>query len=93
MEQLLALLKRMDECGRGVPGSEDKALQMDLDIWSFYTHKHGDSRARIVPDLCSMGRDGSSFACETHYNRPFIDADGRLVPCMPGRGTGSRQRS
>ena len=61
-------------------------IRMDLDIWSFYTHKYGDPRARIVPDLCSVGRDGNSYACETHYNRPFIDADGRLVPCMPMSG-------
>lgn len=61
-------------------------IKMDLDLWSFWTHRHGQKRACIVPDLASAGRDDHVPACATHRNRPFIDADGRVVPCMPLSG-------
>lgn len=61
-------------------------IEMDLDVWSFWTHRHGEKRAFIVPDLTSQGVGDDSPACSTNRLRPFIDADGRIVPCMPLSG-------
>ena len=75
---------------RYIPGFLDwwygADIHMDLDLWSFWTHRYGDKRACIVPDLASGGGDDDSPACASHRNRPFIDADGRVVPCMPLSG-------
>lgn len=75
---------------RYIPGFLDwwyeSGVGMDLDLWSFWIHKHGEKRAYIVPDLASGGLSDDSPSCSTNRRRPFIDADGRVVPCMPLSG-------
>ena len=57
-------------------------INMDLNLWGYWLHLRGTDRVHILPDLCSRGMDDSLPACPTHRRMPFIDADGRLVPCM-----------
>ena len=57
-------------------------IRMDLDVWSWWTHSRREGRAVIVPDLFSRGESDRNVLCRTNRERPFIDADGRLVHCM-----------
>ena len=64
----------------------ETGISMDLDLWSYWVHEHGSCRATIVPDLRSLEKSNEEPACHTNRNKPFIDADGRIVPCMPLSG-------
>ena len=57
-------------------------IHMDLDVWSYWNHAWKEDRVTIVPDLFSRGSSDTSFLCLKSRERPFIDADGRLVHCM-----------
>ena len=61
-------------------------INLDLDVWSYWIG-HRDSRQVIImPDLLSRGKDDRTRVCHEYPNRLFIDADGRLVRCMPLSG-------
>lgn len=65
----------------------ENKIKMSLDVWSYWMHENPDnSRVLIYPDLSSRHAGNHSPACSTNNTRPFIDADGRLVPCMPLSG-------
>ena len=61
-------------------------IDLDLDVWSYWTGSRGSRRVTIVPDLFSRGEDNSALSCPEYPNRFFIDADGRMVRCMPLSG-------
>ena len=61
-------------------------IDMDLDVWSYWVGEKGSRRVMIEPDLFSRGVDNRARACPEYPNRCFIDADGRVVRCMPLSG-------
>ena len=62
------------------------SLNMDLDVWSYWVHNRGSKFAMIVPDLRSRASSDDAPACVHALQRPFIDADGRLLPCIASSG-------
>lgn len=64
----------------------ENELNMDIDVWSYWVHNHGSKRAVIVPDLHSRNSSDNRPACAEALSRPFIDADGRLLPCIAASG-------
>ena len=67
----------------------ENRIDMDLDVWSYWMHERKTDRVRIVPDLASQGLTDRAPLCRTNRDRPFIDADGRLVHCMALSGASS----
>lgn len=57
-------------------------IDLDLDVWSYWTGNKGSRRVTIVPDLFSRGEDNRAHFCPGVPNRIFIDADGRVVRCI-----------
>ena len=64
----------------------ENKLNMDVDVWSYWMHSRGADWAVIVPDLRSRHRSDSCPACAEALARPYIDADGRLLPCIGSSG-------
>lgn len=64
----------------------DNDIDMDLDVWSYWIGQKGSRQVVIEPDLFSRGGDNGARACPGYPNRLFIDADGRMVRCMPLSG-------
>ena len=64
----------------------ENGIRMDLDLWSYWVHKYGSRKVTIMPDLRSLNVSNDAPACQINRNKPFIDADGRVVPCMPLSG-------
>ena len=64
----------------------ENEIDMDLDVWSYWMGSRGSRRITIVPDLFSRREDNRALACPEYPNRAFIDADGRMVRCMPLSG-------
>lgn len=61
-------------------------IDLDLEVWSYWVGNKGSRRVIIEPDLLSQGLDNRSRGCMAHIHRVFIDADGRLLRCMPLSG-------
>ncbi|MBP3854531.1 MAG: radical SAM protein [Ruminiclostridium sp.] len=61
-------------------------IDLDLDVWSYWVGSRGSRSVTIVPDLFSRGEDNRTLSCPEYPNRAFIDADGRMVRCMPLSG-------
>ena len=57
-------------------------IDMDLDVWSYWSGRRDSNRVRILPDLFSRGEDDRARSCHESSNRFFIDADGRMVRCI-----------
>lgn len=57
-------------------------IDMDLDVWGYWSGQKGSRRVTIVPDLFSRGMDDRARTCHESSNRCFIDADGRMVRCI-----------
>lgn len=60
----------------------DNDLDMDLDVWGWWSGQKGSRRVTIVPDLFSRSMDDRARTCHEASNRCFIDADGRMVRCI-----------
>lgn len=57
-------------------------LDMDLDVWGFWQHKHGSKEVHIVPDISLYAdRQHQIAMCGDARSMPYIDADGRLLFC------------
>ncbi len=61
-------------------------IDLDLDVWGYWVGRKGSRRVVIEPDLYSRSEGNRALACAGYPNRLFIDADGRLVRCMPISG-------
>ena len=81
-DQMLAAEELIPHLPEFLTWWNENRIDMNLVFWSYLTQPRGLKNLQILPDLQSSFRDNNSAVCSSLRRRPYIGADGNVLPCM-----------